>query len=54
MNSKAKIYTANTNLKPKRPSSSETKIEKSLRDEKYAESKIIQKYLKKGFESLAR
>ena len=53
MNSKAKIYTANTNLKPKRPSSSETKIEKSLRDEKYAESKIIQKYLKKGFESLA-
>ena len=53
MNSKSKIYTANTNLKPKRPSSSENKIEKSLRDEKYAESKIIQKYLKKGFESLA-
>lgn len=53
MNSKTKIYTASTNLKPKQQSSSSNTKDQYLRDEKYAESKIIEKYLKKGFASLA-
>lgn len=45
---KRKVYTANTNLKPQH-----SLKEQYLRDEKYAEEKIINKYIHKGFDALA-
>ena len=51
---KRKVYTANTNLKPQHPQShSHSLKEQYLRDEKYAEEKIINKYIHKGFDALA-
>ena len=45
---KRKVYTANTNLKPQH-----SLKEQYLRDEKYAEEKIINKYTHKGVDALA-